>query len=230
MTPFHLSKAPAIMPSTPILFYNMALSGHSHRVRMLLQMMKLPFTSVEVNLKQAEHKRPSFLALHPFGQVPVIDDNGTVVWDSAAILVYLAGKYGDGRLLPADPVGAAAVQRWLSVAAGAVVNGPMAARVSLVFQRPTDMEQAHAVSAQLFSVLEPFLGTQPYLAAQHLTIADLAMYSYIAHAPEGGITLVPYPSIRAWLARIEGAPGFVPMQRSATGLWVASTSATTGMP
>lgn len=209
------------MPTTPIIFYNTALSGHSHRVRMLLQMLKLPFTSVDIDLKQAQHKSAAFLQLHPFGQLPVIDDDGTVVWDSAAILVYLASKYGDGRLLPADPAGRAAVQRWLSVAAGPVVNGPMAARVSLVFLRPANMEQAHAVSAQLFSVMDTYLAGAAFLAAQHLTIADLAMYSYIAHAPEGGIALTPYPALGAWLARVEAAPAFVPMQRSATGLWAA---------
>lgn len=218
------------MPSKPIVFYNAALSGHSHRVRMLLQMMQLPFTSVEVDLKQAQQKSAPFLLMHPFGQVPVIDDDGAVVWDSAAILIYLASKYGDGRLLPPDPLGRAAVQRWLSVAAGPLVNGPMAARVSLVFKRPTNLEQAHAISTQLFGVMEPFLAEQPYLAAPHLTIADLAMYSYIAHAPEGGITLSPYRAIRDWLARVEATPGFVPMQRSATGLWAPGASDTIGPP
>jgi glutathione S-transferase len=210
--------APA-MPAKPIVFYGFPLSGHSHRVKLLLEMLALPYEEVRVDLSAAEQKGAAFLRLNPFGQVPVIDDDGTVVWDSAAILVYLATRYGDGQFLPTDPVGRAQVQRWLSVAAGAVVNGPMAARVSLVFKRPANMEQAHAVANALFGVMERFLTDEAYLAAQRLTIADLAMYAYIAHAPEGGIDLAPYPRMEAWLARIEAAPGFVPMARSKSGLW-----------
>ena len=63
--------------------------------------------------------------------------------------------------------------------------------------------------------MEQHLGQQPWLAADHATIADIALYAYTAHAPEGGIALAPWPHIRAWLARIEALPGFVGMQRSA---------------
>ena len=59
---------------------------------------------------------------------------------------------------------------------------------------------------------------QPFLAAAQPTLADVANYTYVAHAPEGGVSLQPYPAVRAWLARIESLPGFVPMQRSAIGL------------
>ncbi|HAT32428.1 MAG TPA: glutathione S-transferase [Janthinobacterium sp.] len=206
-------------PAKPIVLYGFALSGHTHRVELLLRMMELPYTHVRLDLGKAEQKSLAFLRMNPFGQVPVIDDDGAVLWDSAAILEYLASKYGDGRFLPADPAGRAAVQRWLSVAAGVVVNGPMAARVGMLFKRPVNIEQAHAVARQLFTVMERFLADEPYLAARRLTIADLAMYPYIAHAPEGGIDLAPYPQLRGWLERIEAAPGFIAMARSKTGLW-----------
>jgi len=211
-------------PSAPILFYGFGLSGHAHRVELLLRMMDLPFTAIEVDLRHGAHKTPEFLAMHPFGQVPVIDDQGTIVWDSAAIMVYLAEKFGDGSLLPVDLVGRSEVQRWLSIAAGSLANGPMSARVSVVFKRPCDMAQAHTIAGNLFGVMDRYLNEREYLAAQRLTIADLALYAYTAHAPEGGIDLAPYPNLSRWLSRVEAAPGFVPMARSKAGLWAEGLS------
>ena len=71
------------------------------------------------------------------------------------------------------------------------------------------------IARNLFGVMESHLAGRNWLAADHPTIADVAMYSYTAHAPEGGIALEPWPQIRAWLQRVEALPGFVGMQRSA---------------
>ncbi len=200
------------------MLYGFSLSGHAHRVELLLRMLDLPFNVVEIDLINGVHKKPDFLAMNPFGLVPVIDDNGTVIWESAAIMVYLASKYDEGRFLPTDPLGAADVQRWLAVAAGPIANGPSSARRQLLFNRPDGLEQAQAIARSLFDVMEQFLATYHYLAVDRLTIADLAAYSYIAHAPEGGIDLAPYPNIQAWLSRIEHAPNFIPMPVSKIGL------------
>ncbi len=113
--------------------YHHPLSGHSHRARLLISLLGVPHELVEVDLKSNAHKKPDFLALNPFGQVPVLEDDGTVVADSNAILVYLARKLGRTDWLPEDPRGQAAVQRWLSVAAGEVAYGPAAARLVTVF-------------------------------------------------------------------------------------------------
>ncbi|MGY6269651.1 glutathione S-transferase family protein, partial [Achromobacter denitrificans] len=104
-------------PST-LTFYSFPLSGHAHRVALMLSLLDVPHRKVDVDLRGGEQKRPAFLALNPFGLVPVIDDGGVVVAESAAILVYLARRYGGQAWLPDDPAGAAAVQRWLSVASG----------------------------------------------------------------------------------------------------------------
>ncbi|RZJ06981.1 MAG: glutathione S-transferase, partial [Rubrivivax sp.] len=94
--------------------YRHALSGHAHRAQLALSLLKLPHELVEVDLKAGEHKAPEYLARHPFGQLPLLEDDGHCVWDSTAILVYLASKYDvTGRWLPQDPAGRAAVQAWL---------------------------------------------------------------------------------------------------------------------
>ena len=204
--------------SHAIKLYRHPLSGHAHRVELLLALLQQPTELVFVDLAKGAHKHPEFLALNTFGQVPVIDDNGTIVSDSNAILVYLAKKYGNGRWLPEDPLGAARVQRWLSVAAGQLAFGPAAARLITVFGARLNAEEVLARAHALFQVMESELAKSPFLAGDSATIADIANYTYIAHAPEGNVSLQDYPHLRAWLARIEALPGFVPMQRTAAGL------------
>ncbi|AZD51724.1 glutathione S-transferase family protein [Pseudomonas chlororaphis] len=201
-----------------IKLYNFPRSGHAHRVELMLSLLGLPVELVFVDLAKGEHKQAEFLALNSFGQVPVIDDQGVVLADSNAILVYLAQKYGQGRWLPSDPVGAARVQRWLSVAAGPIAFGPAVARLITVFGAQRNAEEAIDRSHALLEVVEQELTASPYLAGSEPTIADIAGYSYIAHAPEGNVSLADYPQVRAWLARIEALPGFVGMPRTAVGL------------
>src|SRR4051812_43130800 len=133
--------------------YHHPLSGHSHRAHLFASLLGMPYELVEVDLKSGAHKKPDFLALNPFGQVPVLDDNGTVVSDSNAILVYLAKTSGRTEWLPDDAQGSAAVQRWLSVAAGQLAYGPAAARLITVFGRnfnPEEViERAHALLTQI---------------------------------------------------------------------------------
>ncbi|WP_248746961.1 glutathione S-transferase [Pseudomonas sp. MWU12-2037] len=209
------------MSQTPIKLYNFSRSGHAHRAELMLSLLGLPVELIHVDLPSGAHKTPEYLALNAFGQVPVIDDQGLVLADSAAILVYLALKYGQGRWLPTDPVGAAQVQRWLSVAAGPIAFGPARARLITVFGAPFDAEDAISRSHGLLKVIEHELNQSSYLVGDTPTIADVAGYSYIAHAPEGNVSLADYPNVRAWLARIEALPGFVPMPRTVAGLQTA---------
>lgn len=204
--------------SNPIKLYNFPKSGHAHRIELMLSLLNLPTELVFVDLAKGAHKQPDFLALNPFGQVPVIDDNGTVVADSNAILVYLAKKYDNGTWLPEEPAAAARVQRWLSVAAGPLAFGPAAARLVTVFGAAFNTDEVIARAHTLLKVIDAELAKTPFLAGSTPTIADIANYSYIAHAPEGNVSLEPYANVRSWLARIESLPGFVPMPRTVIGL------------
>ncbi|MEO6623897.1 MAG: glutathione S-transferase [Burkholderiaceae bacterium] len=207
-------------PATPpIKLYRHPLSGHAHRVQLLLSLTALPHELIDVDLMKAAHKTPDFLKMNPFGQVPVIDDGGTIVADSNAILVYLGTKYDAARAwLPRDAVGAAAVQRWLSVAAGPIAFGPAAARLITVFGAKFNADEVINRAHGLLKVMNAELDKAPFLVGPRPTIADVAGYSYIARAPEGNVSLAHYPQVRAWLARIEALPGFVAMQATAVGL------------
>lgn len=198
--------------------YRNAVSGHCHRVELFLSLLGLPYESIDVDLVQKQHKSPGFLAMNPLGQIPVLRDGELTLADSNAILVYLEARHAPGQWLPRDPVGAARVQRWLSLAAGPLAFGPAAARVVQLFKRPTDPKEAIARAEGLLQLMESELGRTPFLVGERATLADVAHYAYVARAPEGLVSLQPYPAIRAWLARIEALPGFVPMLKSPVGL------------
>jgi len=196
--------------------HTFALSGHAHRVELMLSLLGLPFERIAVDLPHGAHKQPAYLALNPLGQVPVLEDGETLIADSNAILVYLALQYDASRsFLPQQPLAAARVQRWLSLAAGELVGGPARLRAAAVFGRDIDKREPQQISAKLLSFMQETLAAQPWLAGAQRTLADVALYTYVSHAPEGGVSLEPYPAVRAWLARVEALPGFVPMQRQA---------------
>ena len=194
------------------------LSGHSHRARMFAALIGANVEFIEVDLAAGHHKSAAFLELNPFGQVPVLEDGDVVIADSNAILVYLAKKFGPGDWLPEDPEGAARVQRWLSVAAGQLAAGPAAARLINVFNAPYDAKEVIGRAHSILALIEQTLGACDWIAADHPTIADVALYSYVARAPEGNVSLAAYPHIRTWLDRIETLPGFVPFQKTPVGL------------
>jgi glutathione S-transferase len=198
------------MSDPAITLHGTELSGHAHRVALLLRMLGLPYRFVAA---PAEVRRSAdFLKLNPLGQIPVLQDGPLVLADSNAIMVYLVKRYAPGSAwLPEEPVAASQVQRWLSIAAGEVMHGAAIARAIVQWNAPWDHNIAVRIAERLLRFMDGHLADRTYLAADHPTIADLACYSYVAAAPEGGISLDGYPSVRAWLRRIEGLPQFVPM-------------------
>ncbi|KND55716.1 Glutathione S-transferase subgroup [Candidatus Paraburkholderia kirkii] len=201
--------------------YHHPLSGHAHRARLFLNLLAIDHEEVFVDLAKGAHRTPEFLKLNVFGQIPVLVDGEQVISDSNAILVYLAKKSGDTRWLPETLAGAAAVQRWLSVAAGQIAFGPAAARLITVFGRKFDAGEVIARAHAILEVIDGQLAGREWIAdigSAHPTIADIALYSYISSAPEGNVDLSTYANVNAWLRRIEALPGFVPFQKTAAGL------------
>lgn len=189
------------------------LSGHVHRVALLLSMLGLPHQIVDA--PASVRGTEAFRHLNPLQQVPVLEDGDLVLADSNAILVYLAKRYGQkDTWLPEDALGAAEVQRWLSIAAGELKFGPATARMVTLWGMDGDLPRSKVIAAKLLAVMEAHLTDRHFLAAGRVTIADLSCYSYVAHAPEGGLSLAPYLAVRAWLRRVEALPHFQPMPAS----------------
>jgi len=201
--------------------YHFAPSGHAHRAALFLSLAGVAHGLVNVDLAAGAHKHPDFLAINAFGEVPVLDDNGTIVADSLAILVYIARKTGPSHWLPTDPATEAEVQRWLSVAAGKIAYGTCAARLVTVFGSDFNHNEVIARAHATLSVIDATLADRSWIAGTHLpSIADVALYSYIKRAPEGDVSLSPYANIQKWLTMVEQLPGFVefaPMRSVAAG-------------
>ncbi|PWC36521.1 glutathione S-transferase [Azospirillum sp. TSO35-2] len=204
----------SISSEPAITLYGMRLSGHAHRVEAFLNILGLPHRCVEAD---AELRRSdAFLALNPLGQIPVLVDGDLVLPDSNAILVYLAERYdGSGLWNPKAPEETAQVQRWLSIAAGDLRFGPARTRFLTLWGGTTSFADAQALTDRILHFMDGHLATRDWLAAGRPTIADIACYAYVAHAPEGRTPLDPYPAVRRWLERVEAIPALTPMPRSA---------------
>ncbi|MFS4582781.1 glutathione S-transferase family protein [Phaeobacter sp. C3_T13_0] len=201
--------------ATPVKLYRSPKSGHCHRVELMLAFLDLPYETIDLDMASGAHKSPEYLKINPFGLVPAIDDGGYILADSNAILVYLVQTYAQGSdWMPTAPKEAADVQRWLTVAADNIYSGPCVARLVKLFGAGYDHSAAVAKAHDLFALMDTHLAGRDWLATGSITIADVAGYSYIAHAPEGGVDLKPYPNLRAWLTRIEAQPNFVGMVSS----------------
>ena len=200
-----------------IKLYDFPLSGHAHRVRLMLSLLNLEYDCIHVKLDQGEHLEDIFTELNPFQQVPVLDDNGFIVRDSVAILCYLANKYGP-QWYPQDSKSIARVQEWLAIATKEIAAGPASARLVNVFGAKLDHQAVIKQSYKLLTTINKHLMGRQWLALDEVSIADVAAYSYIAHAPEGDVSLSSYSLINAWLARIETLPGFIAMDRSPVSL------------
>jgi len=190
--------------------YDLEASGNCYKVRLFAALANIELELVPLDLASGAHKKPPFSDLNPLGQVPVLEDGKYAVRDSQAILVYLAGAYGGLAWWPAHPLGQAEIVQWLSFAANEVQHSLCAARLVQKFGYALDKEAALAKSAEVLSQLDKHLERNDWLAMGRPTIADCAVYPYVALAPEGGVDLTPYRHVASWLKRVEALPGYLP--------------------
>ncbi len=191
--------------------HDLELSGNCYKVRLFSALLGLDVEVVPVDFMGGAHKTPAFLEKNPFGEIPVLEDGDFILRDSQAILVYLARKYGGETWLPTDPAGMAEVMIWLMAAENEIARGPNDARLHDKFGFPIDVEKARENAARILGLMEARLSKNDWLALDRPTIADIACMPYVALSHEGGVSLDPYPAIRAWIARIKALPGFVSM-------------------
>jgi glutathione S-transferase len=191
--------------------HDFTLSGNCYKVRLFLSLLGLPAEVTQVDLRGGAQKRPEFLAINPRGQVPALEDGDVRLGDSQAILVYLARRYGADSWYPLDPVSQARIAFWLSFAANEIQHGPAMARVGKLFGRPVD-PSTESRAIQALELVDSHLAKHRWLAqGDQPSIADLAVYPYVALAGDGGIDLAPYTHLQAWFAGIRELPGYIGM-------------------
>ena len=187
-------------------------SGNSYKVRVLASILGVDYEKVYVDWETREHKSPAFLKLNARGQVPVMEIEGRLLWDSTAHLVYIARKYGGDAWLPDHPLDMAEVMQWMALAQNEIYFGLQWARGALVYgRRPAGLADYQTDGRKALEILEARLEDNEWLALARPTIADLACYPYVKRAPEGRIALEPHPGVIAWLQRCEALPGWLPL-------------------
>lgn len=198
--------------------YDYVLSGNCYKVRLLASFLDIEYEAVPVDFYPGrEHKQPSFLEINPLGQLPVLDDDGLVIRDAQAILLYIANRYDPAaRWWPsADAVLVGRVAQWLAFA-DQITATASAARLHDMLGYKLDADAARRGAHAVFRVLEDHLTDREFdgrewIAAEYPTIADIACFPYTALAGDGGIDMSGYPAIRRWLRRVMDIPRFIDM-------------------
>lgn len=202
-----------------ITLYDYELSGNCYKLRLLMSILQVPYRTVPVDFYPGrEHKSAWFLKLNPLGQLPVIDDDGLVLRDAQAILVYLAARYdAGGTWYPRDnPALVGEIGQWLAFADG-ITSTSSAARLHDGLFYDFDIAAARTGAHRLFRILDEHLwfgeqeGREWICSAPRPTVADIACFPYIVLSEEGGIPRQDYPAIRRWSDRVKRIPGFVVM-------------------
>lgn len=191
--------------------HDLEVSGNCYKVRLFCSLLGLKLDIASVDFMSGAHKQSPLIDMNPFGEIPILEDGDLVLRNSQAILVYLARKHGGEDWLPTDPTGMADVVDWLMVAESEIARGPSDARLHDKFGYDIDIARARDNAARIFGLLNAHLQNNDWLALGRPTIADIACMPYVALSHEGGISLDPYPAIRAWIGRIKALPGFITM-------------------
>jgi glutathione S-transferase len=210
-----LTGAPtARFHSTMLTLYASPHSANSRKVYWALEEVGANFEYRTVDLRKGEQKDPAYLKLNPNGRVPTLDDGGFVLWESNALLWYVADKYGQGHLVPNDFGERALIDQWMWWQASDLsraVSQPWLMRYLQRAGSPVDeSEHAHfcEVAKRPLAVLDAHLQGKRFVVAERFSIADIALCETAAIAEEAGISLAPFPGVRHWLAGLADRPAF----------------------
>lgn len=206
--------------------YDVELSGNCYKVRLFAALAGIPLEICPVDLAAGEHKTAQFLALNPWAQVPLLVDGDLVLRDSQAILVYLASRHQARDWWPADAASQGRIVQWLSASAAEIQNGPASARLVEKFGYDLNRAEALRRSASILQLIDDHLTRNDWLELGRPTLADCAVFPYVAWAPEGGVRLEPFAAVRAWMERIRSLPGFI----AAPGIWAERISRISAAP
>jgi glutathione S-transferase len=194
-----------------ITLHDFDLSGSCYKIRLFLNILGLRHERVAVDFANQEHKSAKYLAMNPFGELPVFEDGDLLLRDTQAILVYLATRYDTSRRwYPGDAASMGRIQQWLSTGGCEVMNAS-GARLVKCFGYALDLDKLQAGAHRVFRIMDDRLAAQAFLALDHPTLGDIACFPYTALAGEGGIDLSAYPHVLAWIDRLKRLPGFITM-------------------
>lgn len=196
--------------------YDWILSPACYRVRLMAALagVRLDLRPVDFH-PGGEHRGAALMALNPAGTIPILTDGDVVLTESTAMLTYLAARAAPDWLGEDDPAMRARVQQWLAFS-GRLAATAGAARAHDMLRAPGDIAALRQGATAALREMEAAVAAARrrggiFLAAPRPTIADIACFPHVALAPDGGLPLDPYPSLRLWMRAIRGLPGFIEM-------------------
>lgn len=198
-----------------MILHDWVLSPNCYKVRLMAALTDQPLTLRAVNFYPGqEHLSEVALALNPGGTLPVLEDGDLVLTESAAILMLLGTRAG-AAWVGTSPEDAAQVQGWLSFAEALNTSAGQARAIDMI-GAPGDLATAQAAGRGHLRHLELALSDRRIAGATWLvgdapSIADIACFPHVMLAPDGGLSLAPYPAIRLWSRALRSLPGFVEM-------------------
>ena len=201
--------------------YDNHLSGNGYKPRLLLAHLGLAYERIEVDSLNGETRTPGFLARNPNGRIPVLElEDGVCLAESNAILFYLAEG---SRFLPSDRLARALTLQWMFFEQYSHEPYIAVARHWIRHLEMTEAQRAELPARQeggraALAVMERRLGSADWFGGDSFGIADVALYAYTHLADEGGFDLAGFPGIRAWIDRVAGQPGHVPMHPAPEGV------------
>ena len=196
--------------------YDYILSPSCYKVRLLAALTGVDLTLRPVDFHPgAEHLSPELLALNPAGSIPILEDGALLLTESSAMLTYLAGKAGPQWLGNGTPEENARIQQWLSFSHRLTASLGGARQVEML-SRPGDLRSLQRAGIAALRELDAALFERRlqglnFLGSDRPTIADIACFPYVALAPDGSVSLDPYPSVRLWMRAIRALDGFIEM-------------------
>jgi len=176
------------------------ITPNNRKVEAFVAHFELPIDVRQVDFKHKEHQTPEFLALNPMGKVPVLVDGDFSLWESNAILVYLAKKFPETKALPDDDQGRADVDRWL--------HWQSCHLMPFMGALKTGAESDPDAIKPLFTVLETQLADGRDYLLDDLTIADFAVAAYLMTKMAGTLDYSEHPHVAAWRERMLNLKGF----------------------
>ncbi|VAW59549.1 Glutathione S-transferase, unnamed subgroup [hydrothermal vent metagenome] len=197
-----------------IRLHGLEVSGNTYKIKLLLNLLNIKYEFIPLDIKNKQHKSEAFLKLNPRGEFPVLEDGSLIVWDSQAILIYLAKQYGtqeNNHWYPDNAPAIAHITQWLTVANGEIFLTLGKARAMLKFGYAGDLELAQKRGIKILQWIDQHLKDRNWLATEQPSIADITCYPYIALCEEGDISLSHYPAIHRWFKRIQNINGYVSM-------------------
>jgi glutathione S-transferase len=182
------------------------------RVLWMLEELGVPFENVPTHFATGDTRKPEFLKINPNGHVPALVDGDTVLFESLAINLYLARKYGRG-LWPATVEDEGRAYQWTVWAMTELEEPILTTLLHRVFfpeaqREPAKADDAAERAKKPLGVLEGALASRPHLLGDAFTVADLNVASVLAWAPLARMDLGAFPKTQAWLARTTGRPAF----------------------